>query len=123
MKIYLLIMFLGVSTSLFAKEEMTNILEGTVSYISSQNIYVKFSSTEGIETGDTLFLKINNNYIPAIKVDYISSTSCAGVSVTDDKIEVITNNSQGQLAIAADHKRYVLGRGLAEKIMVEQDKR
>ncbi|CAB1064247.1 Ferric uptake regulation protein FUR [Olavius sp. associated proteobacterium Delta 1] len=42
---------------------------------------------------------------------------------TDDKIEVITNNSLGQLAIAADLKRYVLGRGLAEKIMVEQDKR
>jgi Fur family ferric uptake transcriptional regulator len=41
---------------------------------------------------------------------------------TDDKIEVITNNNQGQLAIAADLKRYVLGRGLAEKIMVEQDK-
>ena len=42
---------------------------------------------------------------------------------TDDKIEVITNNNQGQLAIAADLKRYVLGRGLAEKIMVAQDKR
>ncbi len=42
---------------------------------------------------------------------------------TEDKIEVITNNSQGQMAIAADLKRYVLGRGLAEKIMVEQDKR
>jgi len=38
----------------------------------------------------------------------------------DDNIEVITNNGQGQLAIAADLKRYVLGRGLAEKIMVEQ---
>jgi Fur family ferric uptake transcriptional regulator len=40
-----------------------------------------------------------------------------------DRIEVITNNGTGQLAIAADLKRYVLGRGLAEKIMVEQDKR
>ena len=39
----------------------------------------------------------------------------------DDRIEVITNNSQGQLAIAADLKRYVLGRGLADKILVEQD--
>jgi Fur family ferric uptake transcriptional regulator len=39
---------------------------------------------------------------------------------TDDTVEVITNNGQGQLAIAADLKRYVLGRGLAEKIMVEQ---
>lgn len=37
----------------------------------------------------------------------------------DDAIEVITNNGQGQLAIAVDLKRYVLGRGLAEKIMVE----
>jgi Fur family ferric uptake transcriptional regulator len=36
-----------------------------------------------------------------------------------DQIEVITNNGHGQLAIAADMKRYVLGRGLAEKIMVE----
>jgi len=40
-----------------------------------------------------------------------------------DKIEVITNNGHGQLAIAADLKRFVLGRGLAEKIMVEPDKR
>jgi Fur family ferric uptake transcriptional regulator len=39
-----------------------------------------------------------------------------------DRIEVITNNGYGQLAIAADLKRYVLGRGLAEKIMVERDK-
>jgi Fur family ferric uptake transcriptional regulator len=36
-----------------------------------------------------------------------------------DAIEVITNSSQGQLAISADLKRYVLGRGLAQKIVVE----
>lgn len=36
-----------------------------------------------------------------------------------DEIEVITNNSQGQIAVALDFKRYVLGRGLAQKIMVE----
>jgi Fur family ferric uptake transcriptional regulator len=36
-----------------------------------------------------------------------------------DEIEVISNNSQGQMAIAADYKRYVLGRGFAEKILVE----
>ena len=39
-----------------------------------------------------------------------------------DRLEVITNNGYGQLAIAADLKRFVLGRGLAEKIMVERDK-
>jgi Fur family ferric uptake transcriptional regulator len=36
-----------------------------------------------------------------------------------DEIEIITNNRQGQMAIAADFKRFVLGRGLAQKILVE----
>ena len=36
-----------------------------------------------------------------------------------DEIEVITNSNQGQMAIAADFKRFVLGRGLAQKILVE----
>lgn len=36
-----------------------------------------------------------------------------------DEIEVITNTNQGQMAIAADNKRYVIGRGLAQKILVE----
>ena len=40
-----------------------------------------------------------------------------------DKLEVITNQNQGQLVIAADYKRYVLGRGLAQKIMVQQQRR
>lgn len=39
-----------------------------------------------------------------------------------DMIEVISNNHQGQLAIAADYKRYVLGSGLARKILVEPRK-
>lgn len=67
---------------------MTTVLEGTVSYISAQNIYVKFNSTEGIDSGDTLFIKSKNNYIPAIKVEHKSSTSCSGVSITTRKIEV-----------------------------------
>jgi len=40
-----------------------------------------------------------------------------------DAIEVITNNNQGQMAISADLKRYVLGRGQAQKIIVEPSDR
>ena len=40
-----------------------------------------------------------------------------------DEIEVISNSHQGQMAIAADYKRYVLGRGFAQKILVEPVKR
>jgi Fur family ferric uptake transcriptional regulator len=36
-----------------------------------------------------------------------------------DEIDVIINLNKGQLAIAVDQKRYVLGRGLAQKILVE----
>ncbi len=36
-----------------------------------------------------------------------------------DEIEVISNDNRGQIAIAADYKRYVLGKGLAQKIRVE----
>ena len=36
----------------------------------------------------------------------------------DDEIEIITNVSHGELVVAADYKRLVLGRGLARKIQV-----
>jgi len=36
-----------------------------------------------------------------------------------DAVDVITNISRGQLVIAVEGKRYVLGRGLAQKILVK----
>lgn len=36
-----------------------------------------------------------------------------------DEIEVITNNGQGQVVVAAEFQRYALGRGLAQKILVQ----
>ncbi|MCP4693672.1 MAG: Fur family transcriptional regulator [Desulfobacterales bacterium] len=36
-----------------------------------------------------------------------------------DEIMVITNQGRGRIAVAVDFKRYVLGRGLAEKIRVQ----
>ncbi len=36
-----------------------------------------------------------------------------------DEIEVISNSNRGQMAIAADYRRYVLGQGLAQKILVQ----
>ena len=40
----------------------------------------------------------------------------------EDEIEVVTNNSRGQLVVAVDDKRFVIGRGLAEKIIVQPGK-
>jgi len=36
-----------------------------------------------------------------------------------DEVEVITNLNKGQLVVAVDYKRFVLGRGLAQKIEVK----
>jgi Fur family ferric uptake transcriptional regulator len=36
-----------------------------------------------------------------------------------DQVEVITNSGQGQLVIGVDYKRIVLGRGMAQKLLVQ----
>lgn len=36
-----------------------------------------------------------------------------------DEIEVVTNLNSGQVVVAVDYNRYALGRGLAEKILVQ----
>jgi Fur family ferric uptake transcriptional regulator len=36
-----------------------------------------------------------------------------------DKIDIITNLNKGQMVVAVDYNRYVLGHGLAQKILVE----
>ncbi|MFO7964694.1 MAG: transcriptional repressor [Desulfobacterales bacterium] len=36
-----------------------------------------------------------------------------------DHIEIITNSGTGQLVVALDYNRYVIGRGMAQKVLVE----
>ena len=87
-KFALKILFILYAVISFAQQSDKSILTGTVSYISAQNIYVKFESTEGIEIGDTLFIKENNKMIPVVIVEHKSSTSCAGVSIANKKLDV-----------------------------------
>jgi hypothetical protein len=50
--------------------------EGTVTYITSQNVYVKFASTAGFKTGDTLFILKGGQQVPALRIGEFSSISC-----------------------------------------------
>lgn len=52
------------------------IREGKVSYVTTQSVYVKFSSTENITTGDTLYTKQGEALVPALQVKSLSSMSC-----------------------------------------------
>jgi hypothetical protein len=67
---------------------------GQVSFISPQNVYVKFKSTDGILAGDTLFTPSGGNLIPVFKVNNLSSTSCACTSLSD------ASHAVGDLVIA-----------------------
>lgn len=40
--------------------------KGTVTYVSSQNVYVKFSGMEHINKGDTLFSKKGEQLLPSL---------------------------------------------------------
>lgn len=60
-------------------------LEGTVSYVTSANVYVKFASTRVISPGDTLYLYDQNRMVPALKVTGISSMSCICDPISDFK--------------------------------------
>jgi len=63
-------------------------LSGQVSFVSSQNIYVKFQSTAGILAGDTLFMQKNDQLVPALIVTSLSSTSCVCSPVSSGAFSV-----------------------------------
>jgi hypothetical protein len=50
--------------------------QGTISFVSSGHVYVKFKSTDSISVGDTLYKLSNGTLIPALTVNNLSSTSC-----------------------------------------------
>lgn len=57
--------------------------EGTISYITTQNVYVKFSSTKNIAIGDTLYVKKGEELIAALKVNNLSSISCVCTPISN----------------------------------------
>jgi hypothetical protein len=71
----LLLLFIDFSFGLKGQALKEN-QSGQVSFVSSQNVYVKFKSTAGISVGDTLFSRSNGNLFPALIVQNLSSTSC-----------------------------------------------
>jgi len=74
-KIIFLILFF--SHYAFAQEEKKEI-EGVVTYLTAQNIYVKFLSAKGIKAGDKIFIKKNEQLVTIMLVENVSSVSCVG---------------------------------------------
>ena len=79
-------MMIGVSITLSAQVESEEI-EGTVTFVTAQNVYVKFSSAKRIKPGDKIFARKNTELVPVLVVDYSSSISCVGKLIGDQKIK------------------------------------
>jgi hypothetical protein len=56
--------------------------EGSVTFVTTQNVYVKFAPTENIQNGDTLFVMQNDKLIPVLVVKQHSSSSSVCVPLT-----------------------------------------
>jgi len=111
-------------------------LEGEVSYLSSQNVYVKFRSTDHISLGDTLYFQTGKGAIvtPAIVVTSKSSISCVGKQIAEfdgqlqvgDKILAI--NGRNDKSFPIDHQENIAplppeesGAEVTEKIIEASD--
>lgn len=63
-------------------------MEGKVSYVTAQSVYVKFNSTEHINPGDTLYISKDGNLIPALIVKNLSSISCVCTPITEHEFKI-----------------------------------
>ncbi len=79
--------FISFSALSFAKSNLFK-RDGKISFITSQNIYVRFDNTEGITVGDTAYYNRNGKYVPAMVIKFISTTSCSGKKIEDIDLKV-----------------------------------
>ncbi|MDQ1332394.1 MAG: hypothetical protein QG576_428 [Bacteroidota bacterium] len=79
----LVILFITASGLALHAQTVKERISGKVSFISSQNIYVKFRSTAGISAGDTLYISSDEKLEPVLKVINLSSVSCLCTSLSD----------------------------------------
>lgn len=86
-KVYLIIILISLYLQVDGQTKSETIT-GRVSFITSQNYYVKFISTEGILSGDTLYQPSDNNLIPVLVVRNLSSTSCVCSIIADISLPI-----------------------------------
>jgi hypothetical protein len=86
--------------NLFAQRD-DNPVMGKISFMSSQNVYVKFGSTKDIRQGDTLFIRENDKQVPVLIVNNLSTTSCVCTPISKINLSV-------SMQIYASNKNIIL---------------
>ena len=88
MRFFVLVFLIMVFCENIFAQTTVETVSGKITYKSSQNIYVKFETTQNISTGDTLFILKDDKLIPALVVINLSSTSCVCSSISADVLAV-----------------------------------
>jgi hypothetical protein len=78
MKKYALLILIPLLIQHLYGQGVNPLVEGKVSYITTQNIYVKFEQAGTVKTGDTIFIRKDEKLIPLFITESASSTSCVG---------------------------------------------
>ncbi|MBZ0179860.1 MAG: hypothetical protein K8F36_11250 [Melioribacteraceae bacterium] len=98
----------------------SNLIEGEVSYLSSQNVYVRFSNTTGLSVEDTLFTLSNNVMNPAILIEFLSTTSAAGKPINGYDLKV-GDKIYGKKSIAEKPIVEVQEKEVTDDELIKQD--
>ena len=85
---YVLMILVTLSMLNLYGQEMQPIAEGKVSYITLQNIYVKFETSGLVQPGDTVFIRKDQGLIPLFVTESVSSLSCVGKPIAKTDIKV-----------------------------------
>jgi len=82
-----IISFILIGFSLYG-QNVDGFIKGSINFISSQNVYVQFVNTDGIEIGDTIFSFENDVWQPILIVKNKSSISCIGTIIGTNTLSV-----------------------------------
>lgn len=78
MRKYLLLISILLSIVKLYGQENMSFVEGKISYITLQNIYVKVEQSGFVQPGDTIFIRKDQKLVPLFIAESVSSTSCVG---------------------------------------------
>jgi hypothetical protein len=81
-KFHFILAFMALTLNAIGQD---NILQGQVSFVTTNNIYVKFDDTSTIKLGDSL--NLGGKEIPCLVVKSKSSTSCVCTIINDCEIQ------------------------------------
>ncbi len=121
--------FLFTSRAAYSQQKKIEKRQGTISFITPQNIYVGFKNTDGISDGDTLFLQTDGRLIPAALVKYRSAMSCAGPQLGDlnlktgdkivafAKVETIQKSAESTLSPVTSDTAFVHSGALLQPVV------